>query len=423
MGSVERPYHEQPPALTPIGRESGYTYQPHSSPYTSRSTDRRPSLPIAGVERGYGAGLSLPPPPHSAGPDVTSFRLPGRIDQELYVAYLSMELNLLNVTGPLRRIVGGPQDLSSLSLLDVVDARHYAEIRSLQTQLREERQRTDPNLLPPLSDASHAAVQTLDERDVDRVTDSFRERESQWLFHFPAGRSEQFTITISLAKTTTFFIALVLQRPPGVTQPYPAIRNQPSDTAAPVSTHPLFPPDTRPAKFGAPGGPSSPYHRPSEPGSPFSTLPQALSTSLPPIQTGYPASSPSREQQYGGYFGRQPAPTTDSSRATMQPPPQPPTLPRAASVRETRRPAPLSNLNLPPLRQHSAPSTPNNPEASFETNRYNSLNDPPGSSSSAAHEPGSSRSQRRRSVDRAEDVEDEASRKRRRLDIGDLIKE
>jgi hypothetical protein len=189
--------------------------------------------------------------------------------------------------------------------------------------------------------------------------------------------------------------------------------------AAPVPTNPSFNPLPRETHFVAPG-PSSPFHRSGDT-SPFSTLPQHLSTTLPPVPIGHASASPGREQQFssGGYFSRQPLQTTTSpGGARMQPPPQPPLLSRESSVREPRRPEALGNLNLPPILSTSAPTTPNNPEASFDT--PGSSGNAPGSSSTML-EPSSSRSQRRSSVERADEADDETSRKRRRLEIGGLI--
>jgi hypothetical protein len=111
------------------------------------------------------------------------------------------------------------------------------------------------------------------------------------------------------------------------------------------------------------------------------------------------------QEPVGGYFPRQATGVAGRGGASMQPPPQP-GLPRPNTARELRRPEPLSGLQLPPLVSSSAPTTPLGSQF-FEQQQ--------GSSS----QPGSAR---RESTDRPDETESEAAnRKRRRLNIGEII--
>ena len=85
--------------------------------------ERRPSLPVGGTGLGLGSGVSIPPVPRSAGPDVTTFsqRGPDRFHYDHLVAYLNMEFNILKVSDSLRVHLGG-QDVVSRPLQDFVDS-------------------------------------------------------------------------------------------------------------------------------------------------------------------------------------------------------------------------------------------------------------------------------------------------------------
>jgi hypothetical protein len=424
---TDRSQQQRDSPVRPLSTQSSLARDMYHGGAGLRSqAERRPSLPVGGTGLGLSSGVSLPPVPRSAGPDVTTFaqRGPDRFHYDNLVAYLNMEFNILKLSDSLRVHMGG-QDVMSRPLQDFVDSVHHGEIQAIQNQLREERLRADPMELPAIRGAEQLAVQHLDQTDADRVTSGYREKEGYWLFNMPGGKRENMKFTISLARTSTFFVALILRPLSPISasapvQSFQTIRSQPVEFAAPVPTNPVFNPLPREAHFAAPG-PSSPYHRSGDT-SPFSTLPQHLSTTLPPVPSSHTSASPAREQQFssGGYFSRQgPAPTTSPGGARMQPPPQPPLHPREGSVREARRPEPLANLNLPPILNTSAPSTPNNPDAAFDT--PGSSGNAPGSSSTILFEPSSIRSQRRSSIDRADDADDETSRKRRRLEIGGLI--
>jgi len=386
MTDRSQPQREQP--VRPLTTQSSLARDVYfGGPNLRLQTERRPSLPVGGTGPGLSSGVALPPVPRSAGPDVTTFarRGPERFEHDNFVVYLSIDLEVLKISEPLRQYLGG-QDLHGQSLHNLVHPNYHGEIQALENQLREERLQTDPMGLPAIRGADQLAVQSLDETDVDRVTSTYREKEGYWQFRFPNGRQESLKYIVSLARTSTFFVAMILRPLSAMSAAAPGpgfqtIRSQPAELAAPVPTNPVYTPGPRDTHF-APPGPSSPFHRTSAPSSPFSTMPQHLSTTLPPVPSGHTSASPSREQQFGsgGYFSRQPPPTA-SPGARMQPPPQPPSLTRSSSVREPRRPAPLENLNLPPILSSSAPTTPNNPETVFE----------PGSSG-GAYAPGSSTS-------------------------------
>jgi hypothetical protein len=395
------------------------------SPSLRPHAERRPSLPVPVTGPGIGSGLSFPPVPHSAGPDITSFNQRGGFQYDSLVAYLSMEFRILKLSDPLRAFLGG-QDLSGRLLQDLIDPAYHAEIRSLQNRLLDERRERQPLELPVLRGAEQHVVQGLDHTDADRVTSGFREKEGQWVLNIAGGRRENMRYIISLSRTTTFFITLIL-RPfsptsaSGPAQGFQFPRTQPLELAAPTPAHATYTPAPRETHY-VPPEPSS-YQR-SAPSSPFSTLQQHLSTTLPPVQSGHPlSSSPSREQQFGsgGYFSRQQAPTgpttTSPSGAGMQPPPHLPGMLQSTRPNTRSRPEPLvsSLINLPPILGTSAPTTPSNPEAAFEAGQ-----NPPGSISSAV-EPGSG-TRRRASIDSNEEAEQDSSRKRRRLEIGELIK-
>jgi hypothetical protein len=336
---------------------------------------------------------------------------------EPFVAFLNLDLRILKATDQLRFLLTDRGEIRGRALEDFVENRHIEALHRLQNELREERTQREPTFLPGIfpGEQEQQAVQQLNENDVDRITQGYTDRLDTWSFHLAHGRLEMFHCRIRLARTSIFFATLSLQRiaaPSTHSQSSGySLRRQSIDMAAPVQTQPSgLPP--RDSIGYAPAGPPSPFAQ-SAPSSPFSTLPQHLITTLP-AATGSVLSTlgpaPLMQDLVGGYFPRQVAVAAGRSGASMQPPPQPGLqVPRPNTARESRRPEPLSGLQLPPLVSSSAPTTPLGNQF-FEQQQQQQ---------GSASQPGSAR---RGSTDRHDDTDpEEANRKRRRLNIGEII--
>jgi hypothetical protein len=336
---------------------------------------------------------------------------------EPYVAFLNLDLRILKATDQLRSLLADRGDVRGRALEEFVDNRHMDALHRLQNELREERTQREPTFLPGIfpGEQEQQAVQQLNENDVDRITQGYTDRSDTWSFLVAHGRLEMFHCRIRLARTSIFFATLSLQR---VAVPsthaqisgYP-MRRQSIDMAASLQTHPSGP-HGRDSIGYAPAGPSSPFAQ-SAPSSPFSTLPQHLITTLPTaagsaLSTLGP--SPLMQDLVGGYFPRQAAIAAGRGGASMQPPPQPGLqAPRPNTAREPRRPEPLSGLQLPPLLSSSAPTTPLGNQFFEQQMQQQGSTSQPGSA-------------RRGSTDRPDDPDsEETNRKRRRLNIGEII--
>jgi hypothetical protein len=269
-----------------------------------------------------------------------------------------------------------------------VTAQYEGLVQRVQNELRDERARREPTYLPAIypEQQERAAVRDHEPENADVLSGDFLDRSDVYTFRLAGRQTEQFQVRIRLARTSTFFATMVLNRlqpPPPIIAPSPYARG--SQYALPDSASPA----------------RSPYPM-SNPGSPFSTMPTALMTTLPPpssIPPAYIYASP--EQQ--GYFGR--------AGPGMQPPPPPPgqyglPLERRSSTAtgQRRGPGPVEPVQLPPI-VSSAPTTPISQyvESGMPTQT------PAGSSS------------RRRSPERTTDDEEEDTRKRRRLNIRDIV--
>jgi hypothetical protein len=341
--------------------------------------------------------------------------------QERLVAFLNLDLRILKSTEQLRTLLADGGEVKNRLLEEFVDPTHHDTLRRLQNQLREERTQREPTFLPGIFPElqEQQAVQGVSEEDVDRITQGFADRSETWTIRLVHGRSEAFYASVRLARTSSYFAALILRRAAGSSSTtlshatgYTS-RRQSIEMAAPVpslsAAH-----GTREMSF-IPSGPSSPF-APSAPTSPFSTLPQNLRTTLPPaavssLAASHGPGSPSpgehsRMSVTSGYFQSGPSPTAQSvaGGASMQPPPQPTSIHRSGSTaQERRRPEPLTGVQLPPIVSTSAPTTP------LGSHFFEGSPSQPGSA-------------QRRSTDTTEDSESqEANRKRRRLNIGEII--
>jgi hypothetical protein len=400
----------QRPLITPAGSyavQTSVAGEPLRSLHSpAADLGRRGSVPTIGSavpdygyshqQRATAATASIQPPRSEAG---------WRIDP--LFAFLNLDLKFLKVSEPLRVLLGDRQDLTNAALEQFVEFQHREALSRLQTWLRDERHRIEPMYLPRImsNDQEMHAVQAINEADIDRLTRASREEVDNYAFRLPAGRSETFLCRIRLARTEDLFFATLTMQPlPSSAVPATGYGMRRSlEHPGPRTVM------TRDTSF-IPPGPSSPYAR-SAPGSPFSTLPQHLMTTLPPPMSSISAGhvTPEGREGAGGYFGRHLPP------APMHPPPQPHA---PSSLSRSRRPEPLGSL-LPPLVSNSAPTTPVGAQFNIEQQG------PPGSTSSSlggrsvTTAPGSAR--RRKLSEEPEDDDEDTGRKRRRLHIGEII--
>jgi hypothetical protein len=357
-------------------------------------------------QRSFG-GLAAPPVGYSSyfpnPPEPT--RNPGAP----ITAFLNMNLEILRASNTFRNLLADGREVRGRSFSEFIAPVQAPGLQRLQSDLRDERSRREPTFLPGIfpDEQEQNAVQNHDVEDVETLSQGYDDhRREAYTFLLPNGRTEQIQIRVRLARTSTFFATVVLYR----TTP----QQLPSATSAFARRQSLDPygamaPQHSPthSNFGQHPGPQSPYST-SAPGSPFSTLSQALMTTLPPTSSSIPTSystAPSTMRTDQGYFGRAP-----SALMSMYPPPPPPqsrphsSESHSSAALERRRPgveALQGGIQLPPI-ERSGPTTPITSQF-FEQQQQQA--------GAMRHTPS----------DRSAEGDEEDSRKRRRLNIKEII--
>jgi hypothetical protein len=305
-------------------------------------------------------------------------------------AFLNLDLQFLKTSEPLRSLLGGHHELIERRLLEFLTPQYEGALQRLQNELRDERARREPTYLPAIypEQQERAAVRDHDPEDADSLSGDFLDRQDVYTFRLAGRQTEQFQVRIRLARTSTFFATLILYR----LQPPPP----------PIAPSPY----ARGGQYAL-GDPSSPAHSPynvSNPGSPFSTMPTALMTTLPPpssIPPSYIYAPPPTSEH--GYLGR--------GAPGMYPPPPPGLYGQSQERRPSTamgqrgRHGPMDPVQLPPI-VSSAPTTP--------ISQYIETGVP-------TQTPAGSSSRRRTPERSADDDNEEDTRKRRRLNIRDIV--
>jgi hypothetical protein len=414
-------------------------------------TSRRVSVPIAGAGTSFHPDLTLPPAPSSARPDITTFQQPLadlRWLSEPLIAYINLDLRILRISEQFRLLFIDRGDPRGRTLDEFVDSAQHDTLQHLQTDLREERSRREPSFLPGIfpSEQEQRAVNEVDDSEVDRVTAGAVDRHNTWGMLISGGRIETFFCRIRLARTTTFFAVLTMQRM-NTASPTSAAGGGYMPRSQPVDMMPLMPASVAgPAQF-APTGPPSQFVRSAPSSPPYGNMSHQLGGPHPPasqmpLPGGYGTLSPGREQLQPNspYFPPPRQHLPPPAQQTMQPPSSRDQQHQQQQQQQRRRPEPLSSVLLPPLLSTSAPTTPIGAQFASTSVAPGSAGGAPGSATSAVsatssslyapgggapHEPGSAGLGSRRSYGSGgpagEDSDGESSRKKRRLNIGEII--
>ena len=323
------------------------------------------------------------------------------------VAFLNLDLRILKCNDPFRNVFTPSGDPTGRLLSDFVDGRHSLAVARLQNGLREERTQREPTFLPGIfpEQQERQAVEALDQSDVEKITQGFEERPEQWTFVLHGGQPEVMYSRVKLAKTSTYFAIITIRRIAPLARGNSRPRG--SELGAGGFGQVIAPPQpspTHPPRY--PAEARSPF-RGTPPPSPFSSLIGLGSAAPLPPSYGTMGSVQPRSDQ--GYFARSSS-LLASPLTYMQPPPQPirpPSAtsdPRPSSARERPRPEPLGSLQLPPI-VSSAPTTPLISDFFHQTGPVQA-----GRADTRIPERGE-----------PQEPQEESSRKRRRMDITDIV--
>lgn len=289
--------------------------------------------------------------------------------QSLPVAFLNLDLVILKANHAFQDLVALPGDIRGKSLMEMLEDRQVDVLQRIRNDLREERDEREPAYMAPITPLGQDPVQSVAERDVEHVSQGFIDRPCLLNFRLPSRNFQSLQTQIRLAKTSLYFVTVVVHTPPRLAGP-------------PLLTQQLAPPTPIRASqtLSAPTAPTRDY-------GPYSARPSSSASSAPTspyfnfstVRTSLPAISSS---SYGTSTSYNYSPTAGPEQgyfSTIQPPAQPgsgypspyPPLPRSGSMtseplREFSRPARLEGLQLPPIRTGPAPplASPSNHELS-----------------------------------------------------------
>ncbi|KAF2018986.1 hypothetical protein BU24DRAFT_476023 [Aaosphaeria arxii CBS 175.79] len=304
---------------------------------------------VGGHASNVAAYNATPSSPYASGPNASYQSLP--------VAFLNLDLVVLKSNQAFQDLVSFLGDTRGKNLSDLLEARQLDVLHRMRNELREERDEREPAYMAPITPIGQNPLDTIAERDVDQVSQGYTKRPFLLNFRLPNGQHQSLQTQIRLAKTSLYFVTLVVHTPPRSTgpalltqqlAPTTPLHASHSPSAAAVTPRGEYgPPPIRPAS-SASSAPTSPY---------FSL--NTVRTSLPAIGSSGYGNSPSYNYSPTagpdqGYF-----PTIQPpSQPSGYPSPYPPPISRSGSLasvpmRESNQSSRLEGLQLPPIRTTS----------------------------------------------------------------------
>lgn len=351
----------------PSASDSFLPRPPYAAPQLQRATD---SQRILGGT-GYGPGLSSATlhsttsaaggqasnvsdysgaasiHPYGAGPNLAYQQLP--------VAYLNLDLVIQKSNKAFAELVSFLGDIRGKHLGDLLEVRQNENLQRLRNELREERDEREPTYMAPITpvgqDPMRVVMESVADQDIDRVSHGFTSRSMSLSFRGPgSGPCQSLQVQVRLAKTSLYFVTIVVRSPPRLTAPPlltqqlapPTPRHASQTMSAPTmgpATH-FTPNQVRPPS-AASSAPSSPYFN-------FSSVRTSLPTFSPSSYSSSPSYSYSPSAADPGYFPtfHAPHPYTRTPSVTSEP---------NNTFRELNRPTRLEGLHLPPIRTGPPP--------------------------------------------------------------------
>jgi len=323
-------------------------------------------------------------------------------------AFLNLSLRILRTNGYFQELLRGTE-VRGRDLTEIMEVGSGITLQQVSIDLRDERTQVEPSFLPSIYEGEdQRAVDSVDENDLVRLMSEFQQRPTfECNLVLPGGERQPIQARIQLARTrvttatdgkSSFFAVLqVLPLPPPM--PYPGQRY--SDPMAPPPQAPYLQqgPPSNMAYYQP--GPPSPFAV-SAPPSPFSNI-QPLYASLPPVTAPLTAMSPYPQRQDPFRF----AGSSTGGSSSAMPPPYPPSRPQSAAssgrgsfefpLRTPATSAPMSTSYFPPQRPQQQQQTSQQPQG----------------------EP--SRPLERRESAGSDEQQQGGDRKRRRLNIRDVM--
>lgn len=355
-----------PPSTEAFGYQTSYpASHSHRVADLPRTTvaQRGNSIPNVGASSIGGRTLSVgsygavSAAPHGVGPDLAYQSLP--------VAFLNLDLVIQKSNQAFQDLVAFLGSVGGKHLGELLEPRQNESLQRLGNDLRDERDEREPAYMAPITPIGHdpmrSVMESVADRDVEHVSHGFTDRPMFLSYRLSNGQYQSLQTQIRLAKTSLYFVTLVVRTPPSRPLGPPILTQQlapptPTHASQSMSAPTLF--STRTGYY-TPQQVRPPSSASSAPNSPYSFSFSSIRTSLPNFSPSSYASSPT----YGysptagpeaGYF-----PTYQPPQSVAHAPSYPP-APRTGPVtseplRELNRPARLEGLQLPPIRAGPAP--------------------------------------------------------------------
>ncbi|KAF9740819.1 hypothetical protein PMIN02_007281 [Paraphaeosphaeria minitans] len=291
--------------------------------------------------------------------------IPNLAYQSMPVAFLDLDLVIQKTNQAFQDLIGFLGDARGKTLVELLETRQHDVLQQLRTELRMERDEREPAYMAPITpvgqDPMQPVMQSVADKDVDQVSHGFTHRSAYLNFRLPSGQYQSLQTQVRLAKTSLYFVTLVVHAPSRPAGP-------------PLLTKQLAPPtpvrssQTMSAPTNAPPGEFGTYSlRPnssagSAPTSPYFNF-KSVRTSLPTISSSSYGDGPS----YGYSLTAGPE---QGYSSTYQPPSQPGAYPstyqpasRTSSIASEAQhgvahPSRLQGLQLPPIRTTPALGSP-----------------------------------------------------------------
>ncbi|CAO2650428.1 Nn.00g017200.m01.CDS01 [Neocucurbitaria sp. VM-36] len=336
---------DAPRILESTGQELAIS---NTNPPTSQSPSR-------GQPSSTGSYGRVSASPYAAGPNLAYQTSP--------MAFLNLDLVIQKSNQAFQDLVSFLGDVRGKQLGDLLEVRQNESLQRLRNELRDERDEREPTYMAPITpvgqDPMRAVMDSVMDQDIDQVSHAFTDRPMFLSFRLPGGQFQSLHVQIRLAKTSLYFVTLVVRSPPRLTAP--SLLTQQLAPPTPIRTsQTMSAPTTAPVAHFAP--------QPGRPASSTSSAPSSPYFNFSSVRTSLPAFSPSSYNSSPSY-GYSPTACAESGYfPTIRPPSQPTAAysssytpaPRNLSVtseplRDLSRPERLEGLHLPPIRTGPAP--------------------------------------------------------------------
>jgi hypothetical protein len=312
---------------------------------------------VGGRPMSVGSLGGLAPSSYTTGPTLAYQSLP--------VAFLNLDLVILKSNQAFQDLVAFLGDVRGKNLADLLDSRQTDVLHRMRSELRDERDEREPTYMAPITPLGRDPVQSIPETEVDQVSQGYTDRPFVLNFRLPSSQHQSLQTQIRLAKTSLYFVTVVVHTPPRPAGP-PLLTQHLAPPTPIRASQTLSAPTTAPAReFGS-------YS--ARPSSSASSAPTSPYYNFSSVRASHPTAAPS---PYGNSPSYNYSPTAGPEQGyfpTIQPPSQPPSyaspypqqpVSRANSIQDSNRPQRLEGLQLPPIRTAPAP-----PLASPRTHQF-----------------------------------------------------